>query len=1055
MKNKKFLILLSALMMSLSLMAQDKISISGVVTDDRGEPIIGANITVLGSTFAAMTDVDGKFTVKGPEGSDLKISCIGYNQKTVKSGTAYLKVILSEDSHQLKEAVAIGYGTVKRENLLGAVSSISAQDIEDIPAGNLSQTLVGKLAAVSISQTTGRPGATTPLTIRTSGSFSTGSDKPIFVIDGIIREQDAFDMLDPKDVENISILKDAAAAVYGSRGAGGAVVVTLKKGAEGKAKISYSGQYGFTQPTSFPTMLSAYDQATLINESLKYNSSGGIRDYASNTASYTPDELEAFKGMDYNWLDAAWKNSNQYRHNMSISGGSNKVRYYTGGSIWKETGNFANIEVNKFSLRSSLEADVSTSVKLGLELSLSNKKTHYPYLVGDNEENMNGFYKQLLCTPRWFPYEIDGRYQINAVNTAQNPLGLLNSDSYKSSDNKTTSINASMQYQPQWLKGLTASVRFGYDSGNGASRQYVSPYEIWSYYTTGTHGHIVDVNSPHEMTIANRSNQRLNLTYDVSGGYQLNAGLNYNRTWGKHTLAAMLNYEQSESNGNGSTIRAINQQIPGLERIEAFQTVDLTSSSISNSGRLGLIGRINYDYNQKYLLEATFREEASVKFDAGHRMGFFPSVALGWRISEEPFFKDNVYFMDYLKLRGSAGLLGQDNGVGTYEYLYSYNLASAAYFGTSTDANLANGLSPKNNGLVTIGTSWEKTQSYNIGIDTKFLQGKFDFSIDSYYRHTWDIFDKMSVTFTDIVGTLGSNIPLINFGIQNSWGTDIEMGYNGKISNDANYSIKANFSWGDNVCVKRNQDTKWANTYAWYVGQSSNRGEYGYKTSGIFRTQEQVDAYMVEHPGMTYNDSYVPAVGMLIFQDVARPGNAAEGEPYYVNEPDGKVNEYDIVPLFKKSGTPYAIGMSFGASYKSLRADLTLTGGFGGNEIMNKVERVGPSATVNVPDYWKDSWTAETPNATFPSVAYNGLNELPSSFWVRSSTLIRVRDLNVSYVVPKNFTAKLGISSLRVFLTGTNLFTIWSDYGFKDPNLARYYDYPILRSFNLGVNLSL
>lgn len=1051
---KKGMLLLGLFILPFVVKAQEKVVISGVVVDERGETIIGANIALLGSTFSTITDIDGKFSLKAVPGSDLKVSCIGFMPKVVKATEKPLKVILSEDAHQLKEAVAIGYGTVKRENLLGAVSSLNAAEIEDIPAGNLSQTLVGKLAAVHVSETTGRPGSTTPLTIRTSGSFSTGSAEPIFVIDGIIRSQDAFDLLDPNDVESFSILKDAAAAVYGSRGAGGAVVVTMKKGKEGKAKISYSGQYGATQPTSFPNMLTAYEQATLINQSLSYDKSGIKKDLLSQNASYTDDELEAFKSLDYNWVDAAWQNSSQLRHNMSISGGSNKVTYYASGSMWTESGNFDKIDVKKYTLRTSLQAEVSKSVSASLELAMDNNNEKFPYLVGDNEENMNGFYKTLLSTPRWIPYKVGERYVVNTINTTQNPLGLLNSQSYRSSLDRGSRINASLNYKPDWFKGLTGMLRLGYNTGSSSSRQYVSPYKIWKFGYMGLHNHIIDQNNPLDYTIANSSNERLTLAYGISSSYQLNAQLSYLRKFGDHNLDIMFSYEQSESTGNGSSIRAIDQQIPGLERLEAFDGIDIYSSNISNSGRLGFIGRLNYNYKEKYLMEATFREEASVKFDKNNRWGFFPAVALGWRVSEENFYKDNVTWMDYLKLRASAGLMGQDNGVSNYEYKFSYNLSSAAYFGNGAETGMENGLSVLKNGIVTSGVTWEKTSSYNVGVDTKFLGNRFDLSLDGYWRHTWDIFDNIDVLFTDLVGTTGSSIPKVNYGVVNSWGFDVELGYNGTISENTNYYLKGNLSWGDNVIVKKNQDPKWKNTYAWQEGHSTNVGDYGFKTSGIFRTQEQVDAYMTEHPGMTYFTDYKPAVGSLIFEDVARAGDATLGEPYYVNEPDGKVDDYDLVPLYKKSGTPFAFGVSTGLSYKTFRVDMTFTGGFGGYEIMNKVERVGPTATLNVPNYWKDSWSETNTDAKYPNVAY-GTNAQPSSFWVRPSDILRLRTINFSYNMPKEWCSRIGIPSIRIFATSTNLLTLWSAYDFKDANLARYYDYPILRSFNLGLNLSL
>ncbi|MDP4276697.1 MAG: TonB-dependent receptor [Bacteroidota bacterium] len=1060
------LMCLFMVLLPMTALAQGKIKVSGIVTDNKGEAIIGASVHVSGTTMGTVTDLNGKFEFSAPAGADLMVSYIGYIAKMVKATGSPMKIVLSDDSKELGEAVVVGYGTVKRENLLGSVSSLSGQEIEDIPAGNLSQTLVGKLASVNISETTGRPGSTTPLTIRTSGSFSTGSDKPLFIINGVICDsQDEFDMLDPNQIESMSILKDAAAAVYGARAAGGAVIVTLKKGKEGKPKISYTGQAGFTNPTLFPKMLSAYDQGILMNE---YSRVGGITsevDYSLPTA-YTQDELEAFKSLDYNWVDAVWKNSYQVRNNLNLSGGTDKVRYYVGGSLWNETGNFVNINVKKYSIRSSLEASITSELTAGLELSTSNNDKRYPYMQGDNEDNMNGMYGLLLYTPRWQPYK-SGDLYVQTDNT-KNPIALLESDCYKGSQNMSTDVLASLAYKPKFIPGLTASVRYSYTDGHTSEIQYTSPYTIWAFERYGTNSHLYNLAAPTTSSLRNTGdNERLMMDYGKSNSYQLNASLVYDRLFGKHHVSGMFNYEQSENKGSSVSLRKVDQQIPGLQVMDAYKTVDLASSTLANAGRLGFIGRLNYDYDGKYLFESSFREEASVKFASGNQWGFFPQAALGWRISEEPFFKDHVFFMDYLKLRASAGLLGQDNGLGNYEYLLSYGIADGQYFGTGTDAGMANGLTVNKNGLVTKGVTWEKTSTYNVGIDTKFLNNKLDFSIDAYFKHTWDIFDNASVTYTDIVGTSGSSIPKINSGIVNAWGTDIEAGYTGKISDDANYTIKGNFSWGDNKVIRRQQDVAYKGTYAWYEGHSTNVGEYGYKIdysyskTGIFQNQDQVDAYLSDHPGMTFWGE-TPAVGMLIFKDVARAGDKAKGETYYVNQKDGIVNEYDMVPLAKKSGTPFAYGFSLGASYKTLRMDVTFTGGWGGYTIMHKSERTGPyyddtnnGMIVNALSYWKDSWTVNNQDAAYPSIVYKSLNQQPSEFWMRSASILRMNNINLSYSLPRNLPMIGAIPFTRLFMTCTNLLTLYSDFKYKDPNLARYYDYPLLRTVNIGLNLSL
>lgn len=1037
------------------LSAQNNPVQTGVVVDTKGEAIIGASVKNLRTNMTTMTDIDGKFSIAATTGATLRISCIGYLSTNFEVTGKLTRIILTEDTKSLKEVVAIGYGAVKRENLLGSVSAITGKEVQDIPMGNLSQTIVGKLASVKISETTGRPGSTTPLTIRSAGSFATGSDVPVFVIDGKISSQSAFDMIDPVMVESISILKDAAAAVYGARGAGGAVVVTLKRGVAGAPRISYSGQFGYTTPTRFPEMLSASEQARLLNI-MKFNSdlySGS--DYTDYNL-YTNDEIAAMQNIKYNWLDAVWQNSYQTRHTLNVSGGTEKLRFFAGGSLWNETGNFKNIDVKKYSIRSAIDVDVSDELTASLEISLNNSNSKYPYLVGDNEENMNGFYKKLLTTSYWIPYKVGDLY-VNTASGSPNPLAILDSDCYKSSLSNGSNINTSFNYKSNKIKGLSARLGLNYSLGSSSSRQFVTSYKVWNFERTGTNNHLYDITKPIGSTTMNTGdNERLALSYGKSSAYQMNASVSYARDFGKHHFNGMINYEQSESWNDGVSLRYIDQLVPNKEVIEAFRAFDIASSSLGSGGRLGFIGRFSYDYDSKYMLEASFREEASVKFAPGNRWGFFPQMAAGWRISEEPFYKESdlANTLSYLKIRGSAGLLGQDNQVGNYEYQLNYTLSDVMgqYFGTGDDSNMPRGLHPQNNGIQTSGVTWEKSRVYNLGLDTKFIDDKIDFTVEGYYRHTWDIFDNVSSVFSKIVGTEGSGIPKINYGIVNSWGIDVELGYNGIISEDADYRISGNYSWGDNLVIRKYQSNKLIGTWAMDEGRPVNKGEDGYITSGMFRTQEQVDAYMSEHPGMTFFGQ-TPKVGMLIFEDIARPGVGEE--TFYVSEKDGRVDEYDLTKIGGKSGPLHAVNMSLGFRYKTLNFDMTITGGFGGTSIVNKVERTGPTDLINVPSYWSDSWTYSNPNAAYPCVEYTSLNEKASTYWLRSSNIIRLRTVNLSYVVPQTFSKRFGVQSTRIMLTGTNLLTLLSDFPYKDANLSRYYDYPLLRAFNLGINISL
>jgi TonB-linked SusC/RagA family outer membrane protein len=1030
--------------------------LTGIVVDQGGESLPGVNIVIKGTTQGTITNINGQFTIRVSNEDVLVVSYVGFTtQEVTVSGQKTLSLILAEDLTELEEVVVIGYGSVKRANMVGAVENMKADEVEDIPATNLSTILEGKMAGVSIGQATGRPGASTSLSIRIENTYSATSE-PLYVIDGFIRDKSTFDLLDPSEIESISVLKDASASVYGARGAYGVVLVKTKMGREGKTKVNYSGSYGISGVTQITEMLSAYEHASLLNEIMRMGND-------SVSARYTPAELEAFKGLDYDWLESAWQPSSLTRHTINISGGSEKVRYFGGGSYYNETGNFENLNVSKYSLRLGLEADIVKGLTASFRISLDDKKIQVPFYKGDDSsEPLENTFAQLLQAPKWIPSYING-LPVGQVQDDDwwNPEALFNSNSYKRSSTKGNSINVNVQYDFPFLKGLSAGVSFNRGEDHSYGKQYIIPYTLYNFKTLtgeGYEGHLItnELSDAQPTTLINNTN-RIFEDYNFGTLYQLNTSLSYGRDIGLHHFDAMIVYEQSESKSHD--FRAIRQdlQFEGMETQRAF---DPNTASIDGSmyegGRLSSIGRLNYLYASKYILEASFRYEGSTLFAPQERWGLFPSVAIGWVVSQEEFFKNRVNFINHMKLRGSVGLLGNDN-VRRYQWKYSFGTTGEYLFGSK----LVTGLEALNSGLALTGVTWEKTNYYNVGADLQFLDSRLAWTLDVYYKYTYDIItgrDSQMPTSTGI-----DKIPKENYGSMKAWGYDMSLKFRDYLpGTKISWYIQGNFGFGTNRVIKKPQSAGVIGTYLDEEGRPSYGYETGFVVDGIISTQEQLDAILAENPDYTIFGE-TPRLGMLYFRDIGRPGNTAAGEPAYVFEPDGRVDDalWDqmhivVPPLHLTWKHLLPTSLSLGGSWKGLKLDAVFGLAWGVNkELVDKNARSAPTDIANVPSFWIDCWRPDNPGGAYPSPYFEDGNRKHNTFWIRDVKELKLKILTISYQLPAEMTQQHHLPALRVYFTGTNLWNPISTFDYKDDAIAKYNSYPLMRTFNLGVNITL
>ena len=998
-----------------------KKTIKGKVIDAQGEAIIGANVRIKGTSIGTITDIDGNFTLEVTPNSVIEISYIGYvSQEVNVKGNTPITVKLIEDTKNLDEVVVVGYGTQKKVNLTGSVASINSEVIENVPAANLSSALSGRLAGVNITQTAGKPGGGSSLSIRADGTWN--STTPLYVIDGVVRDKFAFDGLDASEVESLSVLKDgASAAIYGSRAANGVILVNTKKGKQGKPTINYTGSIGIEEATKIPDMFNAYEQALYVNASLRNDQvpEGDIQYYAD-------DELEYLKNHSYDWIDETWKSPVVTRHSLNVNGGNDKVRYFIGGNYYYETGSFDNLNFKKYSIRSSVEANITKDLKASLSFNTDTRNDHKPYWKWDNDNDNNNLYNRLLRRGIFAPY-IDGKP--NGTYLKWHPMEVLNGNSgYNKKRYSNYEINVSLQYDVPFVKGLSLKLAYNKYERHTFIKQFSRPYDLYVFKTTGSHNHI-QTNELDYITTRD-DGDFLYESYTNNNSYQLNAMATYSRTFGKHDINALFVYEQYEGNTDwisGQRNYFISSAVDQLFAGSSDPKDSTVNGSGSESGRLSYVGRLGYTYDNKYLLEASFRYDGSVNFAPKHRWGFFPSASLAWRISEENFFKNNIRFIDYLKLRGSIGLLGND-AVGGWQWMQRYNLTTGAYFGS-----LSNGVSASVTPNAEI--TWEKSMDVDYGFDMQILQNRLSLSAGGFYKHTYDI---LGSRLASLPSTFGGSMPQENYATIDTKGFEIELSYKDKIGKEFTYNINANFGYAVNKLINQDEAEN-IRPYRSKIGYNTDR-QMGYVSTGIIRTQADLDALP---EGYTIFGKK-PELGMLNYKDI----RGADSD-----EPDGKIDSNDQEWVIKHTKAPINYGFSVGGAWKGLSVDLFFQGIAGGKRFYD--QRTEWTEMESSAYAWRgDYWTPENPSAKFPRAgSTNGASEA-STFWIQDTSFLRLKNVNITYQLPRQLVSKWGLSQLKFFLMGTNLFLLQDKIKAYDPENSSIMNYPLMRTYSFGVNVS-
>lgn len=1005
--------------------------VTGVVLDSQGEPVVGANVFEKGEkTNGTITDIDGKFSLNVSDNATLVVSFVGFkNQEIAVKGRDKIDIRLADDSELLDEVVVVGYMTQKKGLVTGAVSSMKMDEkLNTLPTTSAGNILVGKLAGVSVSTPNGLPGAAPSISIRTGSSWN--DQNVTYVIDGVVRGGGDFNNLSPNEIEDITVLKDAAsAAIYGSRSAGGVIIVTTKKGTRGKPVFNYSYGYSIDTRTKNSDLTSGVEAAEL------YGRINGEADPAG--WAWSQEEIDHIRtinnGWGYDQLDAVWRNPVTQTHNFSVNGGSEKVRYFGAASYVKQEGFLKPYTYDKYNIRMNVTADITKDLEVFAGLAIYN--TFQGNAVFENAEANYG--KLRVWQPDQPVYTDSGKH-IDFGWIANNGASVDGKGGYNKSQMLKPQAVISATYKAPFLKGLSAKISYSRSWVHDLNKIYYTNYDLYQVKKSGTHNHIFSTKD--EDIIGTRKTTWVGKDYiqrksSWSGDKQFNVQLSYENVFNNlHRVSGTLVTEWYE--GDGASVHG------GRETFPVYMTDQFWAASSARadtwgggdtdwqSGRFSYIGQFSYSYADKYLLSFSFREDGSMNFAPSQRWGFFPAGSLGWVISEESFFNKSA--IQFLKLRASVGLTGNDS-VGGWQWQESYKSGSSAYFGSSPSKSV--GITYGS--VVNPNLTWEKALSYNVGADVNFLN-HWTVSADYWYRNSYDILGSRQNTLPN---SFSLTMPAENYGEIHAQGFDLQLGYHGN-NKDFSYYGNLTMSYGWNKTIKQDyaENARWIDIP---VGKSRSYIT-GWEFDKIIRTQEELDAFKAEHPNYQHN-GLSPELGMMVFKDLSGPDG----------KPDGIINDWDKV-ILKNSNNPVIYGLNLGGSWKGLSVDMMFSGQLGVDKWTTDL-----AGGVEWNRMWKkwynDSWTPENQNATLPKrISSNNAKtyETASSYWLKDASFMRLKYLTVSYDLPKNqFYNKL-FDNVRFFVTGTNLFVLSSfNKNYYDPEIGNGNAFPILRSVNLGVDV--
>lgn len=999
---------------------QAKRSVTGIVVDEQGEPIVGANVVEKGTVNGIITDIDGKFLLNMEENGVLLVSYIGYvSQEIPVKGKSFITITMIEDTQSLEEVVVVGYGTQKKLNLTGAVSSVKSDVLVKSPAANTINTLAGRLPGLVMKQTSGQPGFDgAAINIRNFGNA-------LVIVDGI---EQSFANINPTEIESISILKDASAAIYGARAGNGVILVTTKRGAMGKPAISVNSSFTGQSYTNFPEPVNAGQYATLYREVQK---NSGIPE--AQLLYTEADIAKYFAGNDpqypnTDWMDVIMRKwAPQFQDNVSISGGGDKFKYYTFLGFLDQEGMFkgGNTGYGRYNVRSNIDMDITSQFSVSLDLSAIKENIQQSSRPATDIWFWMDFYDSKPTAHSSFPDKTKvphiGPGPYNAIINTHANLG-----GYDKRYNNTLNGALTLNYKVKQVEGLSAKLKLNYYQFTQERKFWRKQCEVWDYdYQSDTYT-LFGKSEPTQLTQSYLNNQT------ITGQFSVNYDRTFNDT---HYISGLLLFEAIDyANNNFSAFRQ-HYITSAIDQLFAGGAADqLSDGTAYESGRISYVARLNYGYKGKYLAEGTFRYDGSPNFPESKRWGAFPSISLGWRLSEESFIKGNLPWLNNLKLRGGVSQTGFD-AVSAYQYLTGFKFAGYYVVNGKEEVTLAStGLANKN-------ITWETLTLSNIGLDFALNDNRFYGEFDIFKRLRDDMLGKRNASLPN---TFGASLPDENINSQVTRGFELLLGYRGS-AGDFRYDVSGNVSYSRSKW-KHFDEVEYTDPDEIRIYKRTGQwtdANFGYKTDGLFTSQSEIDDLSYDMDGQG-NSTLSP--GDIKILDINN---------------DGMIDWRDT-EIINNGGTPHWMyGVNATLGYKRFDLSLLFQGA------ANYTVQIQPG-NVNIDSertpykvVWEERWTPENndKNAIIPRQKFGQItNNWNSDYWNRDASYLRLKNVTLGYTFAPNLLSKICIDQLRIYLTGTNLFTVskLQSYGLdpESPDATRGWTYPIQKTVTLGLNIN-
>jgi TonB-linked SusC/RagA family outer membrane protein len=1025
--------------------AFDGILIRGTITDSRsGETLPGANVVISGTTIGVVADINGNYSITVPdENTLLTFSFIGYLNEQIRVGDRrIIDVSLTPDIRALDEFVVVGYSVQRKTHVTGSVATVSGGELIDKPVSSITQSMGGRLPGVVALQRKGEPGRDqADINIR-------GFGRALIIVDGV---EQSLDQIDMNTVESISILKDAAASIYGSRAAHGVIIVTTKRGKPGKPTINVSANQGWQTTTKYPRMADAGEFVSIINQgrinegrSLKYDDYYVfVNQYISGNKDIinqmTPEQLDRFNNDDLRnyfnedpW-DAAFKKWGRIdNYNINSRGGSENVKYFLSGGILNHSSILRTGDTYylRYNVNGNIDAAITDRLNVQFDMSGRYEDRNYPAArregTGFNEDPM----QWIMQLTFWGEPGKPKRWP-DPTKPAGGIATVTNADivGYHDHNYKEFNVGLGFDYDIPGIEGLMLRGKLNNRTGNFHNKFFHKEFYVYDYdYAADVY---TRAESPSDITSIR---YRLRTDEWLTG----NIFLNYEKNFGRHELKALAGYEGVDESLAFTEAYREDFFSTAVQIINAGGNENKDNSGFEREwGRASYLGRINYSFDDKYLLEGTFRYDGNSAWADKYRWGFFPGFSAGWRISEERFIQERLGFIESLSIRGSWGILGDDAGGIPYQYLDTYSITGNYLL----NGRLGSGI--QTTGISNPFATWAEYKTYNGGLDFNIFNSRIYGIFDVFYRYGYNL---LGTRADALPTTFGASFPQENLNSSSNRGFELSLGHRYTIGNFL-YSVEGNVSW-NRARWEHFEERDFSDAEDWVRARDQISGRwqnviFGYKALGLFQTQEEIDNWSLDQDG---NGNATIRPGDIKYKDL---------------NGDGKLDRFDQTIIGNTVPLTF-FGLNFAASWKNFDVLIFAQGAKDFHRFTNE-ERVPAQFEGNTHAYIaNDSWTPENPNAQFPRfVAGGAANNRPlSSFWVRDASYIRLKNIQIGYTIPKSVTSRIGIPDARIYFAGVNLYT-WSSMVAYDPeapsssewaNAVRYY--PQQKTYSFGLNMT-